>query len=121
MSLTNKQALTEYNREYRKRNPAEIRRTWMKYRWGITPEIYDEIFKHQDGKCAICRRPPGKVRLHIDHKHGENKIRGLLCAACNRVLGMLEGNYDRVISYLAESLPEQTAALTARSHITPRR
>lgn len=55
----------------------------------ISVEEYDLILEFQDGKCAICRRPPkpGK-RLAVDHDHQTGFVRGLLCFMCNkRVLG----------------------------------
>lgn len=50
--------------------------------------------KHQQrGLCAICGgRPTEKKskRLHVDHEHGTDKFRGLLCGRCNRGLGMFK-------------------------------
>lgn len=57
--------------------------------FNITPDEYDLILDFQNGKCAICARPPkpGK-RLAVDHDHKTGFIRGLLCFMCNkRVLG----------------------------------
>ena len=50
---------------------------------------YDHILAQQGGGCAICGRPPkpGGRRLNIDHAHVTGTVRGLLCAACNRMLG----------------------------------
>ena len=60
--------------------------------------------EEQDGLCAICKQPPKtrKVkggtakRLCIDHDHKTGKIRSLLCANCNLVLGHLENNYELI-------------------------
>lgn len=52
--------------------------------WGLTPQAYDELLAAQDGVCAICRRPPGKNALSVDHDHASGRIRGLLCPPCNR-------------------------------------
>lgn len=87
----------------------------MRYRYGITPEDYDRVLQHQGGVCAICKSPPKNVRLHIDHEHGTNTVRGLLCYQCNRLLGHLEKHQDRYLKYLEGSLPEQTVALTELS------
>jgi len=59
-------------------------------RYGITQAEYDELLARQDGLCAICRRPPGAKRLHVDHEHGTGVVRGLLCVSCNMKLGVLE-------------------------------
>lgn len=81
-------------RETRKANPervAEInRRSMYKRKYGITVEDYDHMVEAQGNKCAICRRtqPKGK-RFHVDHIHGTNVIRGLLCTHCNTGIGLL--------------------------------
>src|SRR5262245_22419920 len=108
-------------RKWLQRTPEKTRRRWMKYRWGITPEEYDKLVEAQDGRCAIGRRHPKKIRLAIDHKHGTNQIRGLLCYQCNRTLGHLEKNKDRFLAYLEGCLSEQTVVSTLRSAIRPRR
>lgn len=70
-------------------------RDWAK-RHNLTPEEYKELYNKQDGFCAIC----GMIRLKpyigaylcVDHDHTTGKIRGLLCHACNQVLGKMEDN-----------------------------
>ncbi len=36
---------------------------------------YNEQLKKQHGGCAICERPPGTRRLHVDHDHSWKKIK----------------------------------------------
>jgi hypothetical protein len=56
--------------------------------YGMTLETYELLLQFQGGLCAICRRPPKKQRLAVDHNHKTGAIRGLLCFVCNhRVLG----------------------------------
>jgi len=70
------------------------RRSGMKSRYGITPEIYADLVKKQKNKCLICGNEPIKGGthqngiLHIDHCHSSGKVRGLLCHLCNRGLGL---------------------------------
>ena len=45
---------------------------------------YEELFKSQGGKCALCQTP--KETLCVDHCHDCRKVRGLLCHKCNRSL-----------------------------------
>ena len=73
-------------------------------RAGWTPEAYDAAHAKQQGLCAICKRPEtgtrnGKIKkLAADHCHTANKPRELLCQNCNRALGLLEDNPDRMIA-----------------------
>lgn len=59
----------------------------LKTRYGITPEQYTILLTMQRGVCAICQKPPFRVRLAIDHDHKTGKIRGLLCRRCNCGIG----------------------------------
>lgn len=87
----------------------------LKYRYGVTPEKFEELSAAQDGKCAICQIPLAEARgkgAVVDHDHnccpgsktcGEC-IRGVLCAHCNTALGMFEDDVARLLAavdYLA--------------------
>lgn len=37
--------------------------------YGIDLDQYNLMLAEQGGKCAICGRPPGDKRLHVDHCH----------------------------------------------------
>ncbi len=71
-----------------------------------TPEVvawYKSLLKEQGGVCAICKRPPMKHRLAVDHNHKTNEIRGLLCARCNRGIGLFfddQAMFLRAADYL---------------------
>jgi Recombination endonuclease VII len=69
-----------------------------KYRYGVDTTIYNKMFEEQDGKCAICRssdtKSKSQLRFHIDHNHKTGKLRALLCACCNRGIGMFYENID---------------------------
>jgi len=60
---------------------------------GGTLELWDSMFKAQDGRCAICNKEEtamlrGQVKcLSVDHDHVTGKIRSLLCTRCNNGLG----------------------------------
>lgn len=74
--------------------------------YGITYAQYLELLKEQGGKCAICYggpSGPGK-RLHVDHCHEGNKVRGLLCGKCNTAIGLLDEDatrFARAVKYIA--------------------
>lgn len=74
----------------------------LKVRYGITTKEYWDLVAKQNGVCAICNKSDGK-KLHIDHNHTSNKVRGLLCGSCNRGLGMFKDNIytmEKAIKYL---------------------
>jgi hypothetical protein len=93
------------NREYMRRKragipPEERTRQWhskryyyLKYKYGITEQQYDEMLKLQDNKCAICgsssTKDKKRHRLMVDHCHTTKKVRGLLCSSCNKAIGLM--------------------------------
>lgn len=84
-----------------------VRAKDMFYKYKITIEEYDEIVMKQGRACAICRYIPSGVsrdRLTVDHEHGTDRIRGLLCLKCNAGLGMLGDDLEsleKAVAYLA--------------------
>lgn len=84
----------------RRREAARKRNLRVRHR--MTVEQYDELLAFQGGVCYICQRARGvSRRLAVDHDHAlararcghpheescEQCWRGLLCSACNDVLG----------------------------------
>lgn len=59
---------------------------------------YQKLLAYQGGVCAICKNPQAIVgrALAADHCHVANTIRGLLCDACNKGIGLLEDNPMRL-------------------------
>ncbi len=107
----------EYILEYRKKNPEKIksitRKSWNKHKDKYNldrklggPSLYEELFKEQDGVCAICKQPEQSKRyktLCVDHNHDTEQIRGLLCSTCNRALGLFKDSKEvlnKAIQYL---------------------
>jgi hypothetical protein len=83
----------------------------LKHTYGITLEEYEAMFAKQDGFCAICAEAEKAIdhltgaprRLAVDHCHRTNKIRGLLCLACNTAIGKLKDNpvlIERAAAYV---------------------
>lgn len=60
--------------------------------YNLSLEQYIDLVTKQKGVCAICKSPPTRARLDIDHNHTTGKIRGLLCNKCNITLGKFEDN-----------------------------
>jgi len=83
--------------------------------YGITLDERQQLLDGQDGKCAICLRSEAEAGLlQIDHDHsccpGRTScgrcLRGLICAKCNRALGLLDDDAERIttlIEYLTVS------------------
>lgn len=82
----------EYQKEYRKKYPARVKNATLRKMYGITLEEYNRMLTAQNNVCAICKSAPDKIALAVDHCHSTGKIRGLLCANCNKILGHAKDN-----------------------------
>jgi hypothetical protein len=74
----------------------------LRRRYNMTLDHYDELWRIQAGRCAICRTKPTDA-LCVDHDHLTGEIRGLLCHSCNRGIGLLGDDLSRIrsaVSYL---------------------
>ena len=63
---------------------------------GLSPEQYKRLQDDAGGACLICGGTNGDGKLYIDHCHETGKVRGLLCARCNSMLGMAQDNVERL-------------------------
>jgi hypothetical protein len=68
--------------------------------YGISLEQYDRLLAAQNGGCAICGSKEAKTqrngRFCLDHNHQTGEVRGLLCAPCNRGVGLLGDDPERL-------------------------
>lgn len=62
---------------------------YIRRKYGITIEDYDQMLLAQNGLCGACRTLSTR-KLAIDHDHETGEVRGLLCGNCNTALGMLK-------------------------------
>ena len=63
----------------------------LRERYGITVDDYARILAEQNGGCAVCGREPTETRpLHVDHRHDNQVVRGLLCSRCNTMVAALD-------------------------------
>lgn len=80
-----------------------------KHRYGVTPELYQEMHTKQGGRCATCGGTPDK--FYIDHDHAccagtkscGGCVRGLLCFNCNTALGQVRDD-PRVLLAMVDYL-----------------
>lgn len=85
-----------------------------RWKYGLEHGTYAQMFAAQNGKCAICGTTdpgPRLKRFPIDHCHGSNIVRGLLCGRCNQGIGLFDD--DPVKMKAAASYLEETAAVIA--------
>lgn len=76
----------------------ECQREWhLKKKYGIDNNDFEMYWIAFRGECGICgklmKRPTltrgqGLDTVTVDHCHRTGKVRGLLCSACNKGLGM---------------------------------
>src|SRR5258708_5990566 len=82
-------------------------RLYRQYLYALTIEAYEAMVVKQHNRCPICLSAPATdERLAVDHDHVTGAIRGLLCGPCNRALGGLANDVQRLrraIAYLEHS------------------
>jgi hypothetical protein len=107
-----------YRRLYRKENyqiPENKERKWehaLLKKFNLTTAEYYERLKIQNGACAICFGVNKNGRkLCVDHDHATGKVRGLLCNACNTVLGLLNENRELLGAPFVRYLDEWDASI----------
>jgi len=74
-------------------------RGYILARYGLTQADYLALLDRQDGKCAVCGSAEPRSQSgawHVDHCHDTDKVRGLLCAACNMGIGQLQDDPTRL-------------------------
>lgn len=106
---SNPDKVKEINRKYRKSNPEKValkqRRCSLKRKYGITLDDYNSMLEAQGGRCAICGEEKAET-LSVDHDHETGKVRGLLCAHCNHVVGFARDKIELLestIRYLTDN------------------
>lgn len=85
----NREARLEYQRQWHKDNKKKIQAYYRNKKYGLSDESFEQMFKEQNGLCAICQIKPA---ILVDHCHTTNKVRGLLCNPCNQAIGLFAEN-----------------------------
>jgi hypothetical protein len=79
-------------------------------RYNLTLEAYRALEEVQNFCCKICGTHKSDTPhgvLDVDHDHKTGLIRGLLCHACNKALGLFKDNTTsllKAIQYLKRNL-----------------
>lgn len=95
------------------------------YRYNMTRIDQINLYKSQDGKCALCEKQlimfsgTSSSSGNIDHCHKTNKVRGILCHQCNTFLGYFEKkiHLEKLEKYICVS-PSLVMAPDLESGIT---
>lgn len=88
-------------------------RNW-KHCYGIGRPEFEAMWENQDGMCAICGVKMTNIEIDndpvnksntscIDHCHSSGRVRGILCARCNKGLGMFDDDpvkITKAVDYL---------------------
>jgi hypothetical protein len=96
---------TTDQQKYRERNGYANQ---IKYKYGITMSEYNNYITLSNNKCPLCNIEYFSTgsRLSqpcIDHDHTTNKVRGVICHACNVALGLVRDNkliLQKMLEYL---------------------
>ena len=105
--------LRKWQKRYREENRNALNDRERQRKFGITSQKYVELFKAQNGVCAICKNPEtatrlGKIKaLAVDHCHKSGAVRGLLCSDCNTGIGKLKDDPEvlhSAIQYIEKHL-----------------
>ena len=100
----NKEKHAAYNKEYRDNNPDYYSQKATKYNrlklYGFTTELYEQRLLEQGYCCGICNKHISEFdkSFAADHSHDTHKPRGLLCNACNLMLGFAHDNVEILAS-----------------------
>lgn len=93
-----------YQKAIHASHPKRYREAHLQARFGIGLREYEAMFLAQKGCCAICDKPETATRkgkpiaLAVDHHHATGTVRQLLCAACNKLIGLAEERRDVLLS-----------------------
>lgn len=129
----NKDIATKSTIAWQKRNPDKVREARARYRnknrsklrgytlrkYGLTHESFDALLAQQQHKCAACGdslKELTQKKIHIDHCHDTDMVRGILCLNCNTALGLMQDSLERVkmlAVYIAKFSPSPTPLLSS--------
>lgn len=92
--------------------PEQKRNANYRANYGITFKQYNRMLVEQNGVCACCGQPEtdgpqgrgahrkkesGEIaNLTVDHSHETGDVRALLCGKCNKALGIMKEDPERI-------------------------
>ena len=96
----NKEKINKKSKIDYQQNKDHYKNIFLKTKYGISLDEYNEKFQEQNGCCAICGRHQSTLikTLGVDHDHISKEIRSLLCQKCNFLLGNADENIHVLLS-----------------------
>jgi hypothetical protein len=108
LRIKHRDAIIRYTQTHRKQKNAysashkeQARDRNLKQTYGIHSRDYNKMLAEQGGRCAICgtENPGSRYEVFfVDHDHITGKVRGLLCAKCNYLLGYAKDSPDVLLA-----------------------
>ena len=75
-------------------------------RFNLTQDEVVAIHAAEQGKCPICGNELvlGSPGVCIDHEHGSGLLLGVCCFRCNRGMGLLGSNREKLLARLYKAI-----------------
>jgi len=71
----------------------------LRRHYGVGLIDVERMIRAQENRCAICEDEfTSDKQTHLDHCHRTGSIRGILCAACNLMLGHAKDDQQRLLA-----------------------
>ena len=98
-----------YDKNRRVRTKEGRRAEGLRQKYGLTIGQVLEMAEAQGNECPLCKRhfPSENIlarstnQFVIDHDHATEQVRGLLCRACNALLGRFGDSVERIEEFLS--------------------
>ena len=85
-----------------KRDARKQKTYWLRNKYGISADDYDNMLEAQGHRCACCGTDePTGYNWHVDHNHSTGDVRGLLCSKCNQGIGLFDESIEKLNSAIA--------------------
>lgn len=107
-----------HKKAYRKANSKRTKVYMLRRLYGLSFDDYNNMLMMQNNSCVICKTEESKLprKLSVDHDHNSGKVRGLLCAFCNRALGLFNDEQSRILQAIEYINGSTTDCFYVNSH-----
>lgn len=86
-----------YEKQRYQKNPQQKRLDTLRRKYSLSEQELFALNARAKGACEICLRPFTQSP-NVDHCHCTKKVRGLLCANCNTLLGLAHDSVSTLAS-----------------------